>query len=296
MKIGLFPHLGKKKAVSMAREIAEWLGIHGVGVLLEPEAARALDLPELASALPEPADGEPSGGPATTVDVAVSLGGDGALLHTARALVGTGVPILGINLGHLGFLTEVGAEGAYDALERLLRNDYHIEERMMIEARAIRGGEEVARFVGLNDAVITKGAFARMIRLATYVEGNHIGTYPADGVIFATPTGSTAYSLSAGGPIVNPQVESFIITYICPHTLFARSFVISHTESSRVVVIAPSEEIMLTVDGQVGYPLMDGDEVMIRKSDYKTRLVKLAGRNFYELLRSRFSGLDRIPE
>lgn len=288
MKIGLFPHMGKKKAVSMAREIARWLMGRGVGVALPPEAARALDLPLLSETGPR--------GLASEIDVAVTLGGDGALLYTARALVGTGLPILGINVGHLGFLTEVEADRAYEALERLLQKGYDIEERMMVEARVVRSGEEIAQFVGLNDAVITKGSFARMIRLVTYVEGNHIGTYPADGVIFATPTGSTAYSLSAGGPIVNPQVESFIITYICPHTLFARSFVVSHRESSRVVVVAPNEEAMLTVDGQVGYPLKDGDEVLIRKADYKTRLIKLSGRNFYELLRSRFSGPGRLPE
>lgn len=280
MRIGIIPHLKKPKALEATRGLLGWLQSRGVVCLLHPEVATALGRDDLSFG---------SEDPGKIMDAAVVLGGDGALLNAARLLIGTGLPILGVNMGHLGFLTEIRLGDLYPAMERLLSGKYGIEERMMIEARVNRKGREVGGFVGLNDAVITKGAFARMIRLKTYVDQEYIGSYPADGIIVASPTGSTAYSLSAGGPIVNPRVETLIVTLICPHTLYARSLVISADEFVRVIVVAGHEEIMLTVDGQIGFPLCNNDEVVVGRSAHRTRLVKLKGRSFYEVVRTRLT-------
>ncbi|NPV52559.1 MAG: NAD(+)/NADH kinase [Firmicutes bacterium] len=280
-RIGLIPHLKKPEAVKSARDILEWLGERGVKGLLDPRSAEALGLPELSFG--------GAGNLKKKMDVAVVLGGDGALLYAARMLSPSGLPLLGVNVGHLGFLTEIEIPEVYSALERVLNGDYKVEERMMVAATIRRRANEVERFTGLNDIVVAKGAFSRMIRLETYIDDHYIGTYPADGVIVASPTGSTAYSLSAGGPIVNPLMDTLIITFICPHTLFARAFVISSFEIVRVVVHASHDDIMVTVDGQVGYRLGDEDEVIVKKAEHKTRLVKLASRGFYEVLKTRLS-------
>ncbi|HHV63045.1 MAG TPA: NAD(+)/NADH kinase [Firmicutes bacterium] len=280
-KIGLIPHLKKREAVRSAREILDWLGERGVKGLLDPRSAEALGLPELSF-------GE-GGDLKKKMDVAVVLGGDGALLYAARMLSPSGLPVLGVNVGHLGFLTEIELTEVYDSLERVINGDYEVEERMMVAATIRRHAKDVEKFTGLNDIVVTKGAFSRMIRLETYIDDHHIGTYPADGVIVASPTGSTAYSLSAGGPIVNPRMDTLIITFICPHTLFARAFVISGSETVRVVVHSSHDDVMVTVDGQLGYRLGDGDEVTIKKAGHKTRLVKLTSRSFYEVLKTKLS-------
>ncbi len=281
MRIGVIAHLGKQAAVDAARELLAFLPQRGVDLLLDSDTARHLGAPELSFRDDEAA---------SKIDLAIVLGGDGALLNAARRLSGTELPLLGVNVGHLGFLTEVELPDLADALERVLSGRYSVEERMMLQAEVRRRGQGVVReFTGLNDIVVTKGAFARMIRLETYIGASLIGTYPADGAIVASPTGSTGYSLSAGGPIVNPAVDTLILTFICPHTLAARSFVISKQESVTIIVIAPSEEVMLTVDGQVGYELENGDEVVAKAAPTKTRLVKLGRRGFYEVLRTRLA-------
>ncbi|HHY97307.1 MAG TPA: NAD(+)/NADH kinase [Firmicutes bacterium] len=279
-KIGLIPHLGKKDALSTTRKLMEWISEMGGQALVDPQTAEFFGMRELSFGTKDVGK---------KIDLAIVLGGDGALLAASRDLAGTGVPILGVNVGHLGFLTEVDLSGLKDALSKLLSGRYSVEDRMMLEAGVIRDGEEIERFIGLNDAVITKGAFARMIRLETYIDAHYIGTYPADGVIVATPTGSTAYSLSAGGPIVNPCVRTLIVTFICPHTLFARSIVAAEDESVRVVVSATHEEVMLTMDGQVGFKLANKDEVVVRRAAAITKLVRLGEWNFYEVLRARLA-------
>ncbi len=281
MRFGLIVHLGKNTAIQTARDLLKTLPGRGVQVLLDPETADYLNIPEASF-------GEED--LASKMDVVVVLGGDGALLNAARRLAGTGIPILGVNVGHLGFLTEVELQGMNFAFDKILSGDYEVEERMMVHAEVRRGEEGVVReFVGLNDVVITKGAFARMIRLDTYVGSSLIGTYPADGVIVASPTGSTGYSLSAGGPIVNPAMNMLILTFICPHTLGARSFVVSPLDDVRIVLHAQSEEVMLTVDGQVGFRLEHQDEVAVRSAPEKTYLIKLGHRDFYEVLKTRLA-------
>ncbi|MGE5584285.1 MAG: NAD(+)/NADH kinase [Bacillota bacterium] len=281
MRIGLITHLGKHAAVDAAKELLRFLQTRGVEVLLDPESAREFDRPGMSFG--EIAIGE-------KIDLAVVLGGDGALLNAARRLAGSEVPILGVNVGHLGFLTEVELPDIYEAIDRVLAGRYAVEGRMMLRAQVTRAARGiVGEFVGLNDVVVTKGAFARMIRLKTYIGPNFIGTYPADGAIVASPTGSTGYSLSAGGPIVDPVIDTLIVTFICPHTLAARSFVASKSDTVRIVVSAPSEEVMLTVDGQVGFRLENRDEVLVEAATTRTRLVKLGRRSFYEVLRTRLA-------
>lgn len=281
MRIGLITHLGKHAAVDAAKELLRFLPARGVQVLLDPDSAREFGLADLSFG--EDAIGE-------KLDLAVVLGGDGALLNAARRLAGSEVPILGVNVGHLGFLTEVELPDLYDALDRVLTGRYTMEERMMLRAQVTRASKgAVGDFIGLNDVVVTKGAFARMIRLKTYIGPNFIGTYPADGAIVASPTGSTGYSLSAGGPIVDPVIDTLILTFICPHTLAARSFVASRKDTVRIIVSAPNEEVMLTVDGQVGFRLENRDEVLVEAATTKTRLVKLGRRSFYEVLRTRLA-------
>ena len=281
MRFGLIVHLGKDIAISTANDLAKTLPGRGVQVFLDPETADYLDLPEASFG-----DQDLAG----KLDVVVVLGGDGALLNAARRLAGTSLPILGVNVGHLGFLTEVELKGMGNALDRILSGRYQVEERMMVHAEVRRGGKGVVgEFIGLNDVVVTKGAFARMIRLDTYVGASLIGTYPADGVIVASPTGSTGYSLSAGGPIVNPAMNMLILTFICPHTLGARSFVVSPEDDVRVVLQAQNEDVMLTIDGQVGFGLEHQDEVVVKPAVPKTYLIKLGNRDFYEVLKTRLA-------
>ncbi|NLB74272.1 MAG: NAD(+) kinase [Firmicutes bacterium] len=281
MRFGLIVHLGKDIAISTANDLAKTLPGRGVQVFLDPETADYLDLPEASFG-----DQDLAG----KLDVVVVLGGDGALLNAARRLAGTSLPILGVNVGHLGFLTEVELKGMGNALDRILSGRYEVEERMMVHAEVRRGGKGVVgEFIGLNDVVVTKGAFARMIRLDTYVGSSLIGTYPADGAIVASPTGSTGYSLSAGGPIVNPVMNMLILTFICPHTLGARSFVVSPEDDVRIVLEAQNEDVMLTIDGQVGFALEHRDEVVVKPAVPKTYLIKLGNRDFYEVLKTRLA-------
>jgi NAD+ kinase len=185
----------------------------------------------------------------------------------------------------LGFLTDLEMPDLYPSLEKLLKGDYKIEPRMMLAAEVLREGSSVANFVALNDVVINKGPISRIIRLETYVGNDYLATYRADGIIIASPTGSTAYSLSAGGPIVNPELEVMIVTPICPHSLYARPFILSHNQEIRVVLKSDSPENMVTIDGQIGYPLQKNDCVIIRKAAVYTNLVKVKGRSFSEVLR-----------
>lgn len=215
------------------------------------------------------------------------LGGDGTLLHSARLAASSGLPLCGFNLGQLGFLTEIELKDIKLALEKLIHCEYEIEERMMIQATVIREGTQIAQFYGVNDAVITKGAFARLIRLKTYVNNGFVDTYPADGLIISTPTGSTAYSLSAGGPIVMPDVELMIITPICPHTLTSRPIIIDKESVVRVELQSTQAEVMLTIDGQSGLQLRPFDEIIIHRAPFNARFMKLLRKSFYEILRKK---------
>jgi NAD+ kinase len=221
------------------------------------------------------------------VDLIVVLGGDGTLLSVARLVEGKDVPILGVNLGSLGFMTEVTVSELFPVLEEVLAGRYTVSERVMLNCRVHRQGERIAQAVVLNDVVINKGALARIIEMETYVDGVYVSTYRADGLIISTPTGSTAYSLAAGGPILYPNLEALIINPICPFTLTNRPLVISDSAKIEVILVKENEDVLVTLDGQVGVALRYRDVVEICKAETRLRLIECPGRNYFEILRTK---------
>ena len=237
--------------------------------------------------LPDPADGEALTADACpTLDLMLTLGGDGTLLRGARMVALHGVPVLGINLGHVGFLTSAPPDELEDALLAFLAGDYEPDRRMVLAVHVEEDGRRVGReHVALNDAVLHKGGAARVIRLSMRALRDTVGSYSADGIILATPTGSTAYSLSAGGPIVSPTVDCIIATPICPHTLGVRPLVLPAEETVTVEVLSPTEEMFLTVDGQEHEKLGAGAQVVVRRAEQPVTLVRFPGQTFFSTLR-----------
>ncbi len=221
------------------------------------------------------------------------LGGDGTLLAAARALAEAKIPVLGVNLGTLGFLTEVSLSELYPTLEAVAENRCAVEVRSMLHCHLMRKGERVAHFDALNDAVIHKSAMARILEVEIRVDDRFVASYRADGLIVATPTGSTAYSLAAGGPVVSPEVAAFIITPISPHMLTHRPVVVKDSRVVTVLVIGTPEEAFLTVDGQVGIPVFEGDHITCRKSVREVRLLRHADRTFFDVLRMKLKWGER---
>jgi NAD+ kinase len=272
-RVGVVAKGGSAEALRTASELDEWLARRGLEVLLEEAGPR-------------------SGGdrsrpflPGVDLDLVVVLGGDGTLLSVARALRKP-TPILGVNMGSLGFLTEVHRNDLYPSLVRVLTGQYTLEERSLLAVELERAAGDGDRYVVLNDAVISKSALARIIELTLEVDGALVAQFRADGLIVSTPTGSTAYNLSAGGPILSPQLPVAVITPICPHTLSLRPLVVPDTSEIRVTLQTDREEVYLTLDGQEGAALAHGDRVLLRRDDSVVHLVK-AARSFYESLRGK---------
>lgn len=230
---------------------------------------------------------------AEKTDLLIVLGGDGTLLAAARALHSRKVPILAVNLGGLGFLTTVTLEELYPALEQVLAGAHHTSERMMLQAEVFRNGKPAERLTALNDAVANKGALARMLDFDVHVNGDQVGRYRADGIIVATPTGSTAYSLAAGGPIVQQDLDSFVITPICPHMLTNRPLVIPDTARIELDFSAAEGPVYLTFDGQIGLQLGSSDRVAISKSPNKVLFVRPPKKTYFEILRSKLRWGER---
>jgi NAD+ kinase len=224
----------------------------------------------------------------------VVLGGDGTLISTARMIGERDIPILGVNLGSLGFLTEIALDELYPALEKYLAGDFRVSERLMLQAVVERGGKETASHMVLNDVVINKGALARIVDLKTKVNDHELTTFKADGLIISTPTGSTGYSLSAGGPIVDPSMNCIVITPICPHTLTNRPLVIEDASVVSVTVKSlDDEDIYLTLDGQVGVELKSGDVINVRRAEHTARLIMSGERNYFAVLRTKLKWGER---
>ena len=272
---------------SLAREAIGLLAERGVSVWVNHESAGILGYPHL---------GVSENELIKRVSVVVVFGGDGTILRTARAAAPQAIPILGVNLGAFGFLAEVNGPDVETALRRLLAGDYQLDERMMLQARVERSAPTAQEFIALNDIVLTKSGYARLVKLDTHVNGEHLATHLADGLIVATPTGSTAYSLSAGGPIVHPAVDGIVLTPICAHTLNSRAVLVSGGDTIAIRVepvgTAPPPPI-LTVDGQEGFPLRIGDEVRVARSPHRTRLVRLGRGGFYSILRAKLTWGER---
>ena len=223
-------------------------------------------------------------------DLIVAFGGDGTILHLARTASMRGIPVLGVNLGSLGFMSDLEL-GELELLKNLASGRYKREKRMMLDVAVLREGRTVYTGGALNDAVVTKGAMARVVRLQVSAGEEQLGLFSGDGVVVATPTGSTGYSLSAGGPIVEPTAQNFVISPICAHTVFTKSFVLS---ASGTVTVAPAElnrkQVYLSVDGGKAFALRQGDKVRICRSRYETELLRLTDKSIYEVLRTKMTG------
>lgn len=229
---------------------------------------------------------------AARADVLLVLGGDGTMLNAARLAGERGIPILGVNMGGLGFLTEVRLDSLYPSLERVFANDFVLDERLMLRTHIHRHGETVAQGPVLNDVVISKGTLARMIELRIAIQGHFVTNLRGDGLIVSTPTGSTAYSLSAGGPIVNPAVPGLILTPICPHTLTHRPLIVPIHSEIDVTLTSRDDGAMATLDGQVGVAMTQGDTVEIKGSEHLTKLLRFPESNYYEVLREKLKWGD----
>jgi NAD+ kinase len=225
-------------------------------------------------------------------DFALVLGGDGTLLSAARAVAHEGVPILAVNLGSLGFLTEVPLSELYDALEAVDQRQCPVELRSVLDCQLKRGGECISRNFALNDVVVNKSAISRLVEFDLYIDGNFVFLYKADGVIIATPTGSTAYSLAAGGPVLMPSVDAFVVTPVCPHALTHRPLVVTQGSEIELRVETVEEQAFLSIDGQVGLPVQHGDRVICRRAQHKVKLLRVR-RTFFEVLRTKLKWGER---
>jgi len=275
-RVGIVGNREKKGARALIPALARWMREHQIKILLEKG---------ISGAVRGMGAGVPLRSLASRVDAILVLGGDGTFLAAAREAALADVPILGVNLGGLGFLTETAESDLYPALERLLQGDVEIEPRMMVEARVrSRKSKEPWTETGLNDAVIHQSDESRMVQLDLRIGSTSIGTLAADGLIVATPTGSTAYSLSAGGPIIRPTIEGLLATPICPHSLAFRPLLVSAQEKIRVRVGQNVNRARLTIDGQVSRPLQAGDEVEIRRAKARVSMISLRRESFNEAL------------
>jgi NAD+ kinase len=277
-RVGLLLKRAKPEAIEIARELTEWLRGRGHEALVvgdhesSPLGARFVDESDLPDAL----------------DLLVVLGGDGTLLHGGALVADRKVPILGINLGHLGFLTSCAPADAQLAIERALSGELPLEERLRLRVDVVRGaGERQTRFA-CNDAVVSQGALARLIELDAFLDDRLITRYRADGLIVSTPTGSTAYTLAAGGPIVTPEVRAFVVTPICSHALTNRPVVVPATSRVMVRLGGPAEHVQLTVDGQWGTGLADGDRVEISAALEPLRLFR-SPQSYFDVLREKMN-------
>ncbi len=225
-------------------------------------------------------------------DVLLILGGDGTMLNAARLASERSIPILGVNMGGLGFLTEVRLEHLFPSLERVFSNEFVLDERLMLQSHIHRHGETVAKGVVLNDVVVSKGTLARMIELNIAIGGQFVTKLRGDGLIVSTPTGSTGYSLSAGGPIINPAVHSLILTPISPHTLTHRPLIVPDDSEIDVTLTSKDEGAMATLDGQVGVALTQGDTVVLKASEFRTKLIRFPETNYYGVLREKLKWGD----
>jgi NAD+ kinase len=283
-KIGIVSKPKKAEIREIVPQLVEWLYKRDIEVSIDKETGSILESSEKCLTRNE-LPGK--------VDLLIVLGGDGTLLAAARALYRHEVPIFAVNLGDLGFLTVITRDEMYPALEGVLSGNYRSERRVQIEGELVRADEALSTFRALNDVVLNKGAIARIQDFEVYADGEFISNYKSDGLIISTPTGSTAYSLAAGGPVVSPMVEAFIVTPICAHTLTNRPLVLQDSANIEIVVKSQREAAYLTVDGQVGIATHSEDIIRVRKSDSYVELIQPPQRNYYEILRQKLKWGER---
>lgn len=279
IQIGLAINRGKPKALIVARQLIPQLESKGIQVWIEPRVANHLGREDLAIAYEEFP---------TKVDILFVFGGDGSILGIARDFAKHNIPILGVNLGRLGFLSEAEPDDLPQVIDAILQEHYETENRMMIEAELYRNGQLIESWTALNDIGIAKGSYSRMITCKVFLHHKLLNTFFGDGLIVSSPTGSTAYSMSAGGPIVAPNMSALLLTPVCPHSLTARPIILSSDEEITIEVSATHQEIGLSIDGQIGVQLNVFDQLKIRKSPFTTTLVKWKDRTFFDIIKDKF--------
>ena len=281
--VGLVPHGDRAEAVALAAHAAEWFAARDVSVRVPEADAAACGLAHLGHDVERFTAG---------LDLVLSLGGDGTMLRTVDLVYEAGVPVLGVNVGQLGYLTEVEPADLDAALERLVAGDYEVDERMVLAVDVTSDGPAGGRWFALNETVLEKSHTGRLARLEVEINGTFFTTYAADGVIVATPTGSTAYSFSARGPIVSPRIRCLLLTPVSPHMLFDRSLVLDAAESVRFVV-TDARSVALTADGLELGELAAGDAVVCTAGPLPARMVTFGGRDFHQILKAKFGLADR---
>lgn len=274
---GIISKPDKPELGQIVPRLVTWFGEHGYKLVVDPETAphagntEVLSREEMAS---------------RPLDFVVVLGGDGTLIAASRAVAHAGIPVLGVNLGSLGFLTEVRIEDLYSTLQAVDEGSSRIESRCMVHCEVIRDGRQIAEYDALNDIVIGKAHISRLNHCDVYVDGIFVSSYQADSLIVATPTGSTAYSLAAGGPVVMPAVEALILTPVSAHSLTLRPLVVKDTSVIEIFIRTRSDDVYLSLDGQIGMPLLTGDRVLCRKSEMRVKLLHIQG-TFFDVLRGK---------
>lgn len=284
MRIGIVLHRQKETARDLAADLIDWMTERSVTPLMLAEEAEAIGRSEIAG------DGR-----ITDADVVVTLGGDGTLLRGARQVLGTRVPVFGINLGRLGFLAEVDKNAIWPAMEKVLAGQYRVQERSVLRCRAFAGPEQVAQCLAINEIVVGGGARNRLLSLPVEINGSLFNRYYCDGLILSTPTGSTAYSLSAGGPFVSPETKLFILTPICPHSLLNRSLILA--ESDTVSIGFPSEgPVEVHTDGEEVSFERPADRMIVSSATEKFHLARIDEHSFFTVLRRKLAIWDALGE
>lgn len=275
----------QKEAIAKADQLETWLKAKGIQVLIRKNIPTPITSRDC---LVENIEKAPS-----DLSFIVVLGGDGTFISAIRWVQDTGIPVLGVNLGAFGFLTEVPVDQLFPAVETAIKDDYATQERILLSATVVRDGEEVACQTVLNDVVINKEALARIAHIHTYIDDYYLTTFRADGLVVATPTGSTAYSLSAGGPIVYPSLKTIILTPICPFTLINRPLIVPDTVAITISLEERDSGIFLTFDGQVGLHITHRDTIIVRKAPHTIHMIKMAGQSYYDVLKAKLSWSGR---
>jgi len=283
--VGIISRPRREDVALVVPPLVNWLQAHGADVVCDSETSDCIQPLAAQTRKREDIPG--------STDLLIVLGGDGTLLSAARLAAERKVPILAVNLGGLGFLTTVPQDEIYSILEELFSGLHRVSERVMLDAEIVRAGTVIRRQIALNDAVLNKAALARIMDLELRVDGEYVTTYKSDGLIISTPTGSTAYSLAAGGPIVYPSVEAFVVAPICPHTLTNRPIVIPDSATIEIDFKAEDDAVFLTLDGQIGIELVRGDHIRVRKAMNKLMLVRPAKKTYYQILRSKLKWGER---
>jgi NAD+ kinase len=281
-RIGIICKTGVPEPSEILKGLLPWLTQKGYEIHIDIETAFILNI-----------EGTPRSQIPSLSDIIIVLGGDGTMLSVCRLVGDKGVPILGVNIGGLGFLTEVHRDEIYDTLEKVLAEECPFEERMMLTANVYRQNECITEYVVMNDIVVNKGALARIIDLETYINHDYVTTFKADGLIVSTPTGSTAYALSAGGPILYPTLNSIVLAPICPHMLTNRPIVLPDDVVIEIVLRSQTEDVFLTLDGQVGFSLKLNDIIEVKKSIFKAKLLTPCGKDYFQILRTKLKWGER---